>query len=62
LCAGLVSAALAVLPPLLARQAGIPLQTVGLSFLAIGINGLVWTSVATAWSLSGHLRDALRSE
>lgn len=62
LCAGVVSATLAVLPPLMARQNGMPLHTVALSFLAVVINGLIWTVLATAFSIRGGLIDALRSE
>ncbi len=62
LLVGTAAAALAVVPPLLARHTGLPLRTVALSLVAVLASGVVWTVTATALSLRGNLRDALRGE
>lgn len=62
LCAGVFSAALAVVPAAFARHSHIPTGTLAVVILAVALNGLLWTCAATALSLRQNLRDALRTE
>ena len=62
LATGLVAAAVAVLPPLLARGAEFPWFTLGLTLAAVMANGLLWTWLATRAALRGELLPALRGE
>jgi ABC-type antimicrobial peptide transport system permease subunit len=62
LAVGLAAAALAVLPPLVARHTQVPLGTVGLTLAAVFANGMFWTWAATRLALRGRLLDALRNE
>ena len=58
---GVVAAAVAVLPALLAPGTPVPVATLGLTLGGVLVNGAVWTLVATALALRGNLLDALRN-
>ena len=62
MCIGLVAAAIAVLPALLSRGAGVPFATVGISLAAVLLVGLLSTFIAAAIALRGRLLDGLRAE
>jgi hypothetical protein len=59
---GLVAAAVAVLPSLLSPGAQLPYATLVPTLLAVLLNGLLWTWLATATALRGDLLRALRNE
>ncbi len=59
---GIISAAVAVLPSLLAPGAQPPSASVVLTLIAVGVSGLLWTLAATDVSLRGELLNALRNE
>lgn len=59
---GVISAAVAVLPSLLAPGAQPPSVSVVVTLMAVGISGVLWTLVATRAALRGQLLDALRNE
>ena len=58
---GVVAAAVAVAPALLAPGTPIPVATLGLTLGGVLVNGAVWTLAATALALRGNLLDALRN-
>jgi hypothetical protein len=62
LAAGVLSAAVAVLPALLSRAAQLPYLTLSLTLLAVLLNGALWTWIATRLALRGDLLRALRNE
>jgi ABC-type antimicrobial peptide transport system permease subunit len=59
---GVVAAAIAVLPTLISPAAERPSWTLIMLLAGVLANGLVWTWLATRWSLRGRLLDALRNE
>ncbi len=62
LAIGIVAAAVAVLPALLAPGAQLPFASLGLTLGAVLANGALWTWLATRFALRGNLLDALRNE
>ena len=58
---GVVAAAVAVLPGVLAAGNPVPHVSLGLTLLAILVNGAAWTALATEVSLRGRLLGALRN-
>jgi ABC-type antimicrobial peptide transport system permease subunit len=58
---GVVAAAVAVLPGVLAAGNPVPHVSLGLTLLAILVNGAAWTALATEVSLRGRLLAALRN-
>jgi membrane protein DedA with SNARE-associated domain len=59
---GIIAAAVAVLPSLLAPGAPLPYRSLALTLGAVSLNGALWTWLATRYSLRGNLLDALRNE
>ncbi len=59
---GLLAAAVAVSPVLLAPGAGLPYRSLGATLAAVFLSGLVWTWVAARLALRGELLGALRNE
>ena len=59
--AGVVAAAVAVLPALRSGGGALPLGTLGLTLAGVLVSGFVFTVLATAWSLRGRLLDSLRN-
>ena len=59
---GVVAAAVAVLPALRSGSDALPLGTLGLTLAGVLVSGLVFTVMATAWSLRGRLLDSLRNQ
>ncbi len=62
LVCGIIAAIVAVGPALSSPAANVPYPSLALIILAIGISGLVWIWMATAFALSGELLEALRNE
>ncbi len=62
LAIGLVSAALAIIPSLLAPTVDLPFLSLGLTLAAVVLLGLLTTWLATRSSLRGQLVSALRGE
>jgi ABC-type antimicrobial peptide transport system permease subunit len=62
LVCGVVAALVAVSPALKSPRAEAPYLSLTLTIAAIGISGIVWIRIASAFSLSGRLLDALRNE
>ena len=62
LACGIIAAIVAVGPALNSPAANVPYTSLVLIILAIGISGLVWIWMATAFALSGKLLEALRNE
>jgi putative ABC transport system permease protein len=62
LAAGVLAAAVGVMPALLSPGSHIPLFSLGVTLAAVLVNGLVWTWLATRFALRGKLLDALRNE
>ena len=60
--AGVVAAAVAVLPALRAGGGALPLGSLGLTLGGVLVSGLVFTLLATTWSLRGRLLDSLRNQ
>lgn len=59
---GVVAAVVAVLPALRSGGDALPLGTLGLTLAGVLVSGLVFTVLATAWSLRGKLLDSLRNQ
>lgn len=59
---GVVAAAVAVLPALRSGGDALPLATLGLTLAGVLLSGLVFTLLATTWSLRGRLLDSLRNQ
>jgi hypothetical protein len=59
---GLICAALAVAPAILAAGKGVPYLSLILTIAVIGAGGILWTVLATALALRGELQMALRNE
>jgi putative ABC transport system permease protein len=62
LVCGVVAALVAVSPALKSPRAEVPYLSLTLTIGAIGISGVIWIRIASAFSLSGRLLDALRNE
>jgi len=62
LACGVVAALVAVGPALNSPAAQVPYLSLAMIILAIGISGVVWIWMATAFALSGRLLEALRNE
>jgi putative ABC transport system permease protein len=62
LLAGVVAAAVAVLPALLSPGAQLPWLTLTLTLAAVLLNGALWTWAATRYAVRGDLLAALRNE
>ena len=62
LACGVVAALVAVGPALSSPAAQVPYLSLAMIILAIGISGVVWIWMATAFALSGRLLEALRNE
>jgi ABC-type antimicrobial peptide transport system permease subunit len=62
LAAGVIAAAVGVMPALLSPGAQIPYASLGWTFAAVLANGLIWAWLATRFALRGKLLDALRNE
>jgi ABC-type antimicrobial peptide transport system permease subunit len=62
LALGMVAAAVAVLPALLAPGAQLPYASLALTLAAVLANGAAWTWAATRLALRGNLLAALRNE
>ena len=60
--AGVVAAAVAVLPALRSGSDALPLASLGLTLAGVLVSGLVFTVLATTWSLRGRLLDSLRNQ
>jgi hypothetical protein len=58
---GVGAAVVAVLPALMARGE-LPMATLVLTVVGVGVNGGVWTWLAAWWALRGRLVEALRSD
>src|SRR6185503_12349861 len=56
---GIISAAAGVFPDLIAPGKHLPYTSVSLTLLAVLLNGLIWTGLATRYALSGNLLSAL---
>jgi hypothetical protein len=59
---GLLTALIAILPPILSPGAGIPWRSLPLTLAGVLLNGALWTWLATRWALRGELLAALRNE
>ncbi len=59
---GMLAAAVAVLPSLLAPGRHLPWLSLGLTLVAVLANGALWTGMATRYALRGNLLVALRNE
>jgi ABC-type antimicrobial peptide transport system permease subunit len=59
---GLLAAAAAVLPSLLAPGTRVPFGSLSLTLGAVALNAALWTWLATCWALRGNLLAALRNE
>jgi len=62
LVCGVVAALVAVGPALKSPGAPVPYFSLALTIAAIGFSGLIWIRIATAFTLSGKMLDALRNE
>jgi ABC-type antimicrobial peptide transport system permease subunit len=62
LSVGIFAAVIAILPALLAPGSVIPYGSLAATLLAVLLNGLIWTWVATCFALRGRLLTALRNE
>jgi len=59
---GLAAAAMAVLPSILSAATPLPYRSLSLTLAAIGLNGALWTLLATRKALGGDLLQVLRNE
>jgi len=59
---GVIAAAVAVLPAVLSPAAQLPASSLATTLVAILLNGLLWTWVATRFAVRGDLLRALRNE
>jgi putative ABC transport system permease protein len=59
---GIIAAAAAVFPDLIAPGKHLPVASVALTLAAVLLNGMIWTWAATRYALSGNLLSALRNE
>jgi ABC-type antimicrobial peptide transport system permease subunit len=62
LAIGLFAAAFAVLPDLITPGKHVPVGSLTVTLVAVITNGLIWTWLATRYSLRGNLLAALRNE
>jgi hypothetical protein len=61
LALGIGAAAAAVFPSVI-RRGEVPIATLGLTMLAVGVNGCLWAWLAARSALRGSLVDALRND
>jgi ABC-type antimicrobial peptide transport system permease subunit len=59
---GVIAAAVAVLPAVLAPGTQLPMISLATTLVAILLNGLLWTWLATRFAVRGDLLRALRNE
>jgi hypothetical protein len=59
---GTLAAAVAVLPSILSPGTRLPYVSLALTLIAVLLNGLLWTWLATSYALRGNLLSALRNE
>jgi hypothetical protein len=59
---GIAAAAVAVLPAILSPGSQLPYSSLALTLVAVLLNGLLWTWLATGYALRGNLLAALRNE
>jgi putative ABC transport system permease protein len=59
---GMVAAIVAVLPALGTARSALPYGSLGLTLVAVCLNGLLWAWLATRYALRGNLVEALRKE
>jgi hypothetical protein len=59
---GVIAAAVAVLPAVLSPAASLPVGSLATTLMAILLNGLLWTWLATRLAVRGDLLRALRNE
>jgi len=59
---GVIAAAVAVLPAVLAPSGQLPVGSLTLTLAAVFVNGALWTWVATRFAVRGDLLKALRNE
>jgi ABC-type lipoprotein release transport system permease subunit len=62
LACGVVAGLVAVWPALKSTAAQVPYFSLVLTIAAIGISGVVWIRIASAFALSGQMLEALRNE
>jgi len=62
LIAGVVAAAVAILPTVLAPGTPLPWATLAFTLAGLLVSGMLWTWLATRLALRGRLLDALRNE
>jgi putative ABC transport system permease protein len=62
LALGVLAAAVAVLPALLSPARELPYGSLGVTLVAVLVNGALWTWIATRVALRGNLLAALRNE
>jgi len=62
LACGIIAALVAVSPALKSPGAQVPYFSLALTTACIGISGVVWIWIATAFALSGKMLEALRNE
>jgi putative ABC transport system permease protein len=62
LACGVVAALVAVWPALKSTASQVPYFSLMLTTVAIGISGVVWIRIASAFALSGQMLEALRNE
>ncbi len=62
LACGVISALVAIGPVLKSPGAEMPYLSLAMTIAAIGVGGMVWIWLATAFALAGKMLDALRNE
>jgi ABC-type antimicrobial peptide transport system permease subunit len=62
LCLGIAAAGVAVLPAILSPGTQLPYVSLGITLVAVLLNGMAWTWLATGYALRGNLLAALRNE
>jgi ABC-type antimicrobial peptide transport system permease subunit len=62
LVCGIIAALIAVGPALKSPGADVPLFSLVLTIVGIGISGLVWIWIASTFALGGEMLEALRNE
>jgi ABC-type antimicrobial peptide transport system permease subunit len=59
---GIIAALVAVSPALKSPGTQVPYFSLMLNIIAIGVSGLIWIRIATAFALTGKMLEALRNE
>ena len=59
---GIVAASVAVLPAILSPGTQLPYVSLGVTLVAVLVNGVLWTRLASSYALRGNLLEALRNE